>query len=166
MPAHRTETEVKTLLTMVVALMGSAGCLTQEGEAEQRPAQAAHALQVPARETSTDAICRSFMQRQRACGQPFIAALVAARVQADTPPGIARRDQEIGRDALVQEALSEWAEDSRDAAIAAVCDDIASAITPAKEVQLRDSTSACLAEESCDAFVACAVPLNLGRWKE
>jgi hypothetical protein len=157
---------MKTMLMMAMTLLGGVGCLSQERPADDQPAQAAQALEVPAADTSTDAICRSLMQRQRACGEPFIAALVEARVRADLPPGITRREQEIGREALLQEALSEWAEDSKDAAIAAVCDDIASKVTPAKDTQLRGATSECLAKQGCEAFVECAVPLNLGRWKE
>ncbi len=157
---------MKTMLTMVVALMGSVGCLSQDGETEEQLAPARRALEAPAAEASTEAICRAFMQRQRACGEPFIVALVDARVKADMPPGITHRDKEIGRDALVQEALAEWADDSTDEAIDAVCGDIAAAVTPEKDAQLRNSTGACLARETCDAFVACAVPLSFGRWKE
>jgi hypothetical protein len=66
---------------------------------------------------------------------------------------------------LVKEALAEWENDAKDLNIAAMCDDIAQSISPAKDSQLRSSVSSCLAQEGCEAFVSCAVPLNLIHWK-
>jgi hypothetical protein len=164
---------VKTTIVMV-ALMGTVGCLAGESEVAPRTAStepsatttgtAEQPLAAPAA-TTTDQVCRELMQRQRGCTAQFIPALVAARVEADSPPGIAARERQIGRDALTKDALSEWQSDAKAPNIAALCDDIAQAISPEKDQQLRSSASSCLAQDGCDAFVSCAVPLNLIHWK-
>jgi hypothetical protein len=156
---------MKTILVMF-ATLGAAGCLGAETPPREQPGQAERALQVPAATTTTDESCRALMQRQRACGTTFIPALVDARVQADNPPGIAARAAEIGRDALVAQAFDEWANDSKDESIDSLCDAIAQSISPPKDSELRSRASTCLAQEGCDAFVACATPLSLVRWME
>lgn len=161
---------MKTMTALLALSM--AGCLAGESEVAPRTASAEpiavsaeQPLEVPAAASTTDQICRSLMQRQRACTEQFIPALVEARVKSDSPPGLAAREREIGRDALVKDALAEWETDARDPNIAALCDDIAQAISPEKDVLLRSSVSNCLAKEGCNAFVSCAVPLNLVHWK-
>ena len=152
---------MKTVFGVLISLVASA-CMGAETAAEE----AAPAQQALGRaEGGTLESCRSFMQRQRACSAELIPALVDARVKADDPAGIAARDREIGRDALVREALAEWAVDSRDEAVEATCAEIARAIDPAREHELASGVSACLALPGRDEFVACAVPLNLMRWK-
>ena len=157
---------MKTTLLVFTILIGGAGCLGSETNTREQPVQAEQALQAPAATTTTDEICRALMQRQRACSATFIPALVDARVKADNPPGLAARDNEIGRAVLVQEAFAEWASDSKDEAIDQLCDAMAQSISPAKDTELRTSVSTCLAKEGCDGFVACATPLNLVRWRE
>jgi hypothetical protein len=157
---------MKTMTLVLATLIGGAGCLNGEPNESAQPVKAEQALQVPAVATTTDAICRAFMQRQRACSATFIPALVDARVTADNPPGLAAMDKKNGREALVKEAFDEWVNDSKDPAIDALCDDIAQSTSPAKDLELRTSVSTCLGEAGCDAFVSCAVPLNLIRWKE
>ena len=162
---------MKTMMALL-ALMGMAGCLAGESElaprtasAEPATASAEQPLVTPAADTTTDQICRSLMQRQRGCTAQFIPALVDARVKGDNPPGAAAREREIGREALVKDALAEWENDAKDPNIAALCDDIAQSISPEKDSLLRSSVSSCLAETGCEAFVSCAVPLNLVHWK-
>ena len=116
-------------------------------------------------EGGTHAACRALMLRQRECSAEFIPALVDARVERDEPAGVAAQARDIGRDALVAEALEEWQSDSRDEAIEAVCSEIARSIAPGRVQELESSVRACLAHSTCEAFVACAVPVNLGRWK-
>ena len=60
-------------------------------------------------------------------------------MRADNPPGVAAQAKQSGREALVKEAFDEWANDSQDAAIDALCDDIAQSIPPAKDSELRES---------------------------
>jgi len=157
---------MNTKLILLAALLTNAGCFTDDTATKARAATAEQPLLAPAASTSSDEICVSFMQRQRACSEAFIPALVAARVQHDIPLGIAAQDAKTGRQALVQEAFEEWRHDSRDDAIGALCDDIAQSLSPAKDAELRTRLSACLATAGCEPFVGCAVPLNLIRWKE
>jgi hypothetical protein len=157
---------MKTTLLMLTTLIGGAGCLGSEPNAREQPVQADQALQAPVATTTTDEICRALMQRQRACSATFIPALVDARVRADNPPGIAARDNESGRAALVREALAEWVNDSKDEAIDELCDTLAQSISPAKDTELRTAVSTCLAQDGCGDFVTCATPLNLIRWQE
>jgi hypothetical protein len=168
---------MKTMMATLVALSGMMAC--SEGKSEVAPHTASaepaaakadtitaeQPLEAPAAATSTDQICRSLMQRQRGCTAQFIPALVDARVKNDNPSGLATREREIGRDTLVKDALAEWENDAKDPNIAAMCDDIAQAISPEKDAQLRSSVSTCLAKTGCEAFVSCAVPLNLIHWK-
>lgn len=156
---------MKTMIAVCTSLLAAAGCMNAGATSNDEPVEAEQALVAPAETTSADEICRPFLQRQRACSATFIPALVAARVAGDNPPGIRARDGEIGRSALLKEALEEYAVDSQDPAIEALCDDIAEALTRTKDSELRSSISACLAREGCDSFVACAVPLSLVRWK-
>lgn len=116
-------------------------------------------------EGGTAATCRALMVRQRECSAVFIPALVAARVERDDPPGTAAHSRDVGREALVTEALDEWASDSRDEAIDVVCSEIARVVAPGRVQELESSVSGCLQQLGCDAFVACAVPVNLGHWK-
>jgi len=157
---------MNTTTILLAALITSSGCLDGDTSSKARAASAEQPLLAPATSTSSDEICRSFMQRQRACSEVFIPALVAARVQHDVPPGIAAQDARSGRQALVQEAFEEWQHDSQDPAIGALCDEIAQSLSPAKDVELRSQLSACLATAGCEPFVGCAVPLNLIRWQE
>ena len=149
----------------LLALLTFAGCFGSDANIDSPPATAEKPLVAPAATTTTDQICRSLMQRQRACTDSFIPALVDARVGADNPPGIADQERSIGRDAVVREALAEWKNDSQDSAIDDVCDDIAQSVSPTRDAELRDAVSQCLGQTGCAAFVACAVPLNLVRWK-
>jgi len=157
---------MKKTIVLLSILISGAGCVADDTNANVQPVAAEQALQVPAAAMSTDQICRSLMQRQRACSAAFIPALVAARVAHDIPLGVAAQDGRVGRDALVEEAFDEWAEDSKDAAIEALCDDIAEAISPPRDAELRSSVSVCMAKAGCEAFVSCAVPLSLVHWKE
>src|SRR5689334_16952529 len=81
----------------------------------------------PAQKASTpdpQATCVELMTRNRVCTEDFIPALVDARVKYDNPPGI--KDQVAkDRDAVIAQAKAEWAEDSKDAAIAEHCKEMA-----------------------------------------
>jgi len=88
---------------------------------------------------------------------------VDARVRNDHPAGIAAKDREIGRDALVAMALDEWKDDSTDEAIDRNCTAITSD-EPAGVPELVQRAEACLAETECAAFSACAVDIVSSRW--
>jgi hypothetical protein len=65
----------------------------------------------------------------------------------------------------VSEALDEYAEDSKDEAIQALCSDIAGAISAERASELQSAGSSCLAKSACEDFVPCVVPLSMTRWK-
>lgn len=107
--------------------------------------------------------CVAAFRRQRECGDTYIPALVDARVRADHPAGIAAKDKEIGRDALVAAAFEEWKADSTDEAIDRMCtqitdDELAGA------PELVQKAKDCLAERECSAFSACAIDIVASRW--
>ena len=107
-------------------------------------------------------VCVAAFRRQRECTDVFIPALVDARVRADKPAGIAAKDKEMGRDALVAGAKEEWASDSTDEAINATCTKLTGdgAGTP----ELLQKAEACLEKSGCDEFSACAVEIASSHW--
>jgi hypothetical protein len=108
------------------------------------------------------AMCASFFQRERECTAQFIPTLVAARVAADKPAGIAAEDAKNGRDALIAKANEEWATDSTDAAIDAMCTKILE--VPPSQDEIDQGTS-CMASSDCQAFSDCAVALTSKHWQ-
>jgi hypothetical protein len=155
---------MKTMIALLPTLLTIAACQNEEVDTNPRQVEVERA-ELGSSLTSRD-LCRALMQRQRACSADFIPALVAARVSAENPPGIRARAERIGRDALIAEAFTEWESDSTAPAIQSTCDKLAGSLSPARDGELRRSASACLAQDGCGAFVACAVPLNLVRWKD
>lgn len=109
-------------------------------------------------ESDAHETCVAVIRRQRDCTDAFIPALVDARVRADVPAGIAQKDKEMGRDALVGLALEEWASDSTDPAIDATCD---KAVT---RPELIEKAEACMNQSACDAFSACTVEIISSLW--
>jgi hypothetical protein len=150
----------------LLVLLGTPACMGDETNALAHLGQGTSPLHAPTDSPSTEEMCRSLMRRQRACGDSFIPALVDARVQSNNPPGIRARSAEVGRDALIKEALDEWSEDSTDESFAALCGKIVQGLSADKDAELRASTGECLGTEGCEAFVSCAVPINLIRWSE
>ena len=107
--------------------------------------------------------CVAAFRRQRECTDDYIPALVDARVRADRPAGIAAKDKEIGRDALVGLALDEWKDDSTEEAIDRTCTQITDD-EAAGAPELVQQAEHCLAESECAAFSACAVDIVSSRW--
>jgi hypothetical protein len=106
-------------------------------------------------------VCVATFERQRACTDTFIPALVAARVEADRPAGIAEADKNEGRDALLATAHEEWKHDSTDESIAATC----KKLVDSAPAGLTDEAEACLAESDCSGFSTCAVDLAKAHWR-
>jgi hypothetical protein len=156
---------MKKTIAMLPTLLTIAACQNEEMDANARQLEIERA-EVPSTLTSSGDLCRALMQRQRSCSADFIPALVAARVSAGNPPGMRGHEERIGREALIAEAFAEWQSDSTAPAIESTCDGLARSLSPARDVEFRDTASACLANDGCEAFVACAVPLNLVRWKD
>ncbi len=119
----------------------------------------------PARPRTMTETCNEIFVRQRDCTDQFIPALVDARIKADRPAGIAERAESEGRDAIIAEANGEWAEDSKDDAIAATCDRVVQSVPPEQAPKMQQAGDACLAEASCDAFVACVLPMIEARFE-
>jgi len=109
--------------------------------------------------------CNEIFVRQRDCTDPFIPGLVDARIAANVPAGIAERAEAEGRDAIIAEAMAEWAEDSKDQAIAATCERVIQSIPPDQQQEMREAGDACLAESGCEAFVACIIPMIEARFR-
>jgi hypothetical protein len=98
------------------------------------------------------ASCVQVFERQRACTDAFIPALVDARRSVDRPAGISQ----VNRDELVQQAFAEWSEDSKDDAIDSTCTRLVLTSRGAATAQMAQS---CLQAAGCDAFVQCVIPL-------
>jgi hypothetical protein len=96
--------------------------------------------------------CVQVFERQRACTDAFIPALVDARRSVDRPAGIAQVD----RNELITQALAEWKDDSKDEAIDATCTKL---VLTSKGPATSQMAQSCLAQTGCDAFVQCVVPL-------
>jgi hypothetical protein len=99
---------------------------------------------------SPNPTCVKAFERQRACTQQFIPALVDLRASLDKPHGIAS-DVAEDRQGVIEQALEEWKDDSSDEGIARSC----SSMVPSK----LPGAERCLAETDCDAFVKCVMPL-------
>jgi hypothetical protein len=105
------------------------------------------------------ATCVAVFQKQRACTDTYIPALVDERVKLDWPAGIAAAAKEPGgRDALIAQAREEWKTDSQDDSINAVCDRMLASPNGATD-EMVDQGNACVAKSSCDEFTACVMPL-------
>jgi len=100
--------------------------------------------------------CVEVMTRNRTCTDDYIPALVDARARHDVPAGITAAVA-ADRAAVITEALGEWAEDSKDPAIASMCQQMAAsgAAAPADV----ETAQACLAQTACGPYVACVMPV-------
>ena len=138
------------------------------GASEPKPAPAAQDMPAPDVKPSAEKYegydtCVAAFRRQRECTDAYIPLLVDARVRADKPAGIAAKDKEIGRDALVALAMDEWKTDSTDQAIDQICTNITND-EQAGAPELIERAKACLQESDCSAFSACAVDIVSSRW--
>ncbi len=95
--------------------------------------------------------CVKLFERQRACSEQYIPALVDVRRELDRPAGIAKAN----RAEVVSAAFAEWKDDSTDEAIAATCDRMAGAL-PAPAI---GTAKGCIAMGPCGEFVQCVTPL-------
>ncbi|MEZ4398648.1 MAG: hypothetical protein R3B06_01420 [Kofleriaceae bacterium] len=150
------------LLPMMLAPLALAAC----GGAEAAPPPSAPAA---AAATSTGAPpgiaagCETFLTRAKTCTSAYIPALVDLRIELDRPAGIAEFAATDGRDAVIAQAMTEWADDSQPAAITATCAQV-SASLPADQVEpMRVAAERCMAMTDCAAFSACAMELQRPR---
>jgi hypothetical protein len=96
--------------------------------------------------------CVQLFERQRACTDAFIPALVDLRRELDAPTGIAQQP----RADVVAAALEEWKADSTDDALAGQCDRLAPKLAAAAVAEARG----CVAMGPCGEFVRCVMPLT------
>ncbi len=150
--------------SLALALSITAACGASE------PKSSPKAQEVPAPDVKPSAekyegydTCVAAFRRQRECTDTYIPALVDARVRADKPAGIAAKDKEVGRDALVGMAMEEWKSDSTDEAIDRMCTSITNDEQDGAP-ELIQRAKACLEESECAAFSACAVDIVSSRW--
>lgn len=145
-----TRTILTSLLLAVAACGGADGDATTTAQAVDAP-----------RDT-----CVALYTRQRDCTDVYLPALVDARIAHDLPAGIAARaDEPGGKDELLATARSEWANDSTDASIAGTCDGLVADLPAEQADALADQASACLAADTCEAFVDCVIPLTVSIWE-
>ena len=102
------------------------------------------------------ALCVQVFTRARACTDDYIPALVDSRAKYDKPAGLA---DEVKKDraAVIAQAKQEWAEDSKDAAIAQTCDRIAPQMID--DPSTVETARGCLAQQACGGFTTCVMPL-------
>ena len=128
--------------SLIAVILAVAAC-----DRPDSPEVAAQKAQLEA----AQATCVKLFQRQRACTDAYIPALVDLRRELDVPEGIAHQP----RAELVAVALEEWKADSTDEAIGAQCGRLAGALSPASLTLAKG----CLETSACGELVACVTPL-------
>lgn len=103
------------------------------------------------------AMCVEVMTRNRTCTDDYIPALVDLRARHDQPPGIADAVK-ADRNAVIAEAKTEWAEDSKDEAIGRVCDALTQKPGQVEPGDI-EAANACLAKDACGDYIACITPV-------
>ncbi len=99
--------------------------------------------------------CVAVMQRARECTNDYIPILVDTRAKHDMPPGIAEAVKN-DRDGVIAQAKQEWATDSQDPNIEAMCDRMAGEMNdPSDQATAND----CLGKQECVGFSTCVMPL-------
>ncbi len=153
-------------LTLLLALLPLGACTGSDNQAEtantSTPGDSTGPANTDSAEVETPdfkARCVQLFVRQRSCTDDFIPALVDARIRLDKPAGITDRATTEGRDALVAEALQEWADDSKDAAIDSTCENIAASMPAEARAPMLTAVGSCLEKSDCSAFAACIVPV-------
>jgi hypothetical protein len=155
----RTTALATSLFTALIAACGG-----PDRPAETAPAGQADAAPAGQADADPVVVCRTTVERQRACTDDYLPALVDLRVELDRPAGTADRVKAEGRDKIVTEARADWVKDTTDEKIAEQC----SMVTKLPAERLKKEmpmTQACLARPDCKAFTECIIPierLNLG----
>jgi cytochrome c553 len=147
-------TSVSSIVSALALALAAAACGTTS---EAAPASAGSPKAQPATTGDATALCVEVFTRNRTCTAEYIPALVDVRAKYDKPAGIAAEVQ-ADRAGVIAQAMTEWATDSTDQAIAATCAHIAA--NPAGWQQAdADAARACLAQTDCGPYTACIMPL-------
>jgi len=121
------------------------------------PAPTAPRTAQPASTTDdAQAVCVAVFSRSRTCTAQYIPALVDLRAKYDKPAGVAA-EVAANRDAVIAQAMSEWATDSQPAAIDAGCARIVAGLSDADRAEVG-TVQACLEIQDCTAYTACLMP--------
>ena len=147
------------LLTALLAPLALAAC----GGADASPAPRTSAT--PAASAPADpallAQCEAFFARARSCTDDYIPALVDVRIELDKPAGItAEAQQPGGRDSIIAQAKTEWADDSQPAAVTAMCDKVIASMPSGQYDGLRAQAETCMAATDCAAFSTCTKDMH------
>jgi hypothetical protein len=157
-----TRTILSSLLLALVA--GAAACGGADAPARSGTTPTTEAQ--PATAGTPRAACVAMFERQRACTDIYLPALVDARIANDRPAGIAAEAAKPGgRDAMIATARTEWANDSTDASISATCDNVLAKMPPEQAEGMAGQANQCLAADACQAFVDCVIPMTVAMWK-
>jgi hypothetical protein len=144
----------KHWLLLVLALSPLAACASDTAQAKPAPGSSTNATRA-----STDdpkALCVQTFTRSRECTDDYIPALVDTRAKHDMPPGIADEVKK-DRDAVIKQAKEEWANDSKDEAIAATCDKMSAEV--GNDPDMIATAKDCLAKTDCATFSTCSMQL-------
>ncbi|MBK9035301.1 MAG: hypothetical protein IPL61_29285 [Myxococcales bacterium] len=149
------------LLSTLLAPLALAAC----GGADAAPAPRTGAT--PAASAPVDAAalaqCEAFFARARTCTDDYIPALVDVRIELDKPAGIAAEAQQPGgRDGIVAQAKTEWADDSQPAAVTAMCTQVLGSMPTTQYDAMRAQAEACMAASDCAAFSTCSMDMHRG----
>ena len=111
---------------------------------------------VKAATTGTDQqACVESFQRNRTCTDEYIPALVDTRAKYDNPTGIADKVK-ADRAGIIAAAKAEWADDSKDEAIANTCQRLVAGPGSHADVE---TARGCLAQTDCAGYVSCVMPI-------
>ncbi len=110
----------------------------------------------PAADPAAQAACVKVFERERACTDTFIPALVDLRISIDKPAGMAEAAKKEGRERFIAVALEEWKGDSTDAAIAKTCAMISAS---PKAPAMVTASEKCVKADTCLAFTDCVIPV-------
>jgi len=102
-------------------------------------------------------MCDRYYERERACVDEYLAALLDVRVEYDMPAGIAAEVERDGRDAVLARMRPEWERDTTPENTDRICRAMETQI-PADQVErLLAQSKKCDAEADCAGFAACTV---------
>jgi hypothetical protein len=144
--------------SLIVALALAPLAITACASSEAAPPPAS--TPAPAAASSSgdyQSLCVESMTKNRTCTAEYIPALVDSRAKIDKPPGIAE-SVKADRDGVIAKAMEEWAEDSKDENIARNCQMLTEHMDDSAK-PAADGIRGCLAQQDCNAYVACAMPV-------
>jgi hypothetical protein len=143
--------------SLIVALFLAPLAIAACASSEAAPATTTKAQ--PASSTGDmQSLCVEAFTKNRSCTDIYIPALVDSRAKIDKPPGIAEKVK-ADRDGVIAQAKAEWAEDSKDEAIARNCQMFTEHADDAAKGH-ADQVKSCLAQQDCAAYVGCITPVQ------